>query len=447
MNILYFHTHDLGRTIQPYGYAVATPNYQRLAEQGTLFRNAYCAAPTCSPSRAALLTGQYPHQCGMFGLTGQGWRLSDYTRHLASFLGRHGFETAIVGSHHVVSHDEEGYRTLPYHEKSHLDARTATGDRNTTTEAAIGFLQAQHAKPFFLAVGYDFNHHHRWEQAVENSMPLWGPVDDRYVRPYPRHPDVPEARHETARFYRAVSYVDHLFGRIMGALDDSGLADETLVIMTTDHGIGMPFEKKHLLEGGVGVSLIIRGPGGFRGGTVSEALVHHVDLYPTICELLGLDPPAWLEGRSIVPLAAAASSGGEIQRRADTAFRDAVFLEQHYHGVYVPLRGLRSHRYKYIRRIGPARPERDYDADAGETCDYLVASGWGDDPMPEEQLYDLATDPVESRNLVAAATADPDGMLGRALTWHRTRLDRYMRETSDPALAGAIPPPPIGVAE
>ena len=80
-NILYIHSHDTGRYIQPYGHAVPTPHLQKLAEQGTLFRNAHTVAPTCSPSRAGLLTGIYPHQNGMLGLAHRGFNLNDYDKH------------------------------------------------------------------------------------------------------------------------------------------------------------------------------------------------------------------------------------------------------------------------------------------------------------------------------------------------------------------------------
>ena len=80
-NILYLHSHDTGRYIQPYGHPVPTPNIQRLADQGVLFRKAFCAAPTCSASRACLLTGQYGHNNGMLGLAHRGWSLNDYRQH------------------------------------------------------------------------------------------------------------------------------------------------------------------------------------------------------------------------------------------------------------------------------------------------------------------------------------------------------------------------------
>src|SRR5579859_5732051 len=84
LNIVYIHSHDSGRYLQPYGHAVPTPNIQRLASEGMLFRRAFSAAPTCSPSRSALLTGQCPHQNGMLGLAHRGFALNDYRKHIRS---------------------------------------------------------------------------------------------------------------------------------------------------------------------------------------------------------------------------------------------------------------------------------------------------------------------------------------------------------------------------
>jgi len=100
-NILYLHSHDTGRYVQPYGYAVPTLNIQRLAEQGVLFRKAFCAAPTCSPSRASLLTGQYAHCSGMLGLAHRGFSLNDYTQHLLHTLRKEGYHSALIGEEHL----------------------------------------------------------------------------------------------------------------------------------------------------------------------------------------------------------------------------------------------------------------------------------------------------------------------------------------------------------
>src|SRR5210317_215070 len=92
-NILYIHSHDTGRYIQPYGHAIATPNLQKLAEEGFLFRQNFCINPTCSPSRAALLTGSYPHENGMTGLAHRGFSLHDYSQHLVHTLRVAGYLT------------------------------------------------------------------------------------------------------------------------------------------------------------------------------------------------------------------------------------------------------------------------------------------------------------------------------------------------------------------
>mgnify|MGYP001029060360 CR=1 FL=1 len=99
LNIVYLHAHDLGRYCWPYGYAIPAPNVQKLAESGVVFRQAFCATPTCSASRSALVTGRWPHCNGMFGLASESWgyTLNDYSQHLARFLSRHGYETALSG--------------------------------------------------------------------------------------------------------------------------------------------------------------------------------------------------------------------------------------------------------------------------------------------------------------------------------------------------------------
>ena len=102
-NILYIHSHDTGRYLQPYGHAIPTPNLQRLAERGVLFRRAYCAAPTCSPSRAALLTGQSPHSAGMLGLANRGFRLRDFNQHIIHTLKPSGYNSALAGIQHLTN--------------------------------------------------------------------------------------------------------------------------------------------------------------------------------------------------------------------------------------------------------------------------------------------------------------------------------------------------------
>src|SRR3982751_5285119 len=101
-NIVYLHSHDTGRYIQPYGHAIPTPRLQRLAEQGVLFRKAFCAAPTCSPSRASLLTGHCPHNNGMLGLAHRGFSLKDYGEHILHTLRTAEYRSSLIGIQHLA---------------------------------------------------------------------------------------------------------------------------------------------------------------------------------------------------------------------------------------------------------------------------------------------------------------------------------------------------------
>jgi N-sulfoglucosamine sulfohydrolase len=134
-NILYLHCHDAGRHVQPYGYAIKTPNLQRLAEQGVLFRKAFCANPTCSPSRAALLTGTYPHVNGMLGLAHRGFRLHDYSWHLAHTLKDAGYDTILAGEQHIL-------RGSDSHEVMGYTRRLISEGKSGRTDAAIDYLKS-----------------------------------------------------------------------------------------------------------------------------------------------------------------------------------------------------------------------------------------------------------------------------------------------------------------
>lgn len=429
MNIVYLHTHDLGRFIQPYGFPFPAPTVQQLAEEGILFRQAFSAAPSCSPSRAGLLTGQYPHQCGMNGLASPyiGYRLNDYSRHLAAHLRTNGYETAIAGVHHIGNLPWiDPAKDLPY--DRFLDHRTPLMNTNRmiVAQKAAEFLAEKHEKPFFLACGFGVTHHSQWERNYEETRDSMGTIDHRYIRPLPRHPDNEVARKETALFKRSVEILDLQFKTVLDAIDRNGLRHDTLVICTTDHGPGLPDVKCQLKDDGTGVMLIIRGPKGFDGGHVVDAMVSHLDIYPSICELLDHEPPPWLEGTSFLPLV---NGTGE-------KVHEEIFTELGYHGPAKPQRGVRTERYKFIRYFGAPVSFSYMDADGGMIHDYLNQLGRNRIPFPEEQLYDLAMDPIEINNLAHDPRyADVKMELSR-------KLDTWMTDTNDPILRGGVPRPP-----
>ncbi len=418
-NILYLHSHDTGRYVQPYGYAVPAPNLQRLAEQGVIFRQAFCTNPTCSASRASLLTGQWPHNSGMTGLAHRGWGLNDYGHHVVRTLGRNGYYTALCGVQHVASHQEPGVRkTIGYDDI----VGESTEHQGELDEMAAAFLHDAPRQPFFLSVGFGDTHRDFREPGPQENP--------NYCRPPDPIPDTPETRRDMAGFMAEARVLDARMGRVLDALEETGLAENTLVICTTDHGIAFPRMKCNLYDAGIAVMLIMRGPGGFTGGRAVDALVSQVDIFPTLCALLGIDPPDWLQGVSFMP----------VMRGEAEEVREELFAEVNYHAAYEPMRCVRTKRWKYIRRFDDRGRPVLPNCDDSPTKQLWMDCGWVQMPLPREELFDLTFDPHEANSLMD----DPRGE--EALADMRERLDRWMRETNDPLLSGPVPAPAGGRA-
>jgi N-sulfoglucosamine sulfohydrolase len=407
-NILYLHSHDTGRHVQPYGSAVRTPRIQRLAEEGVVFRQAFCAASTCSASRACLLTGRYAHSNGMLGLAHRGWSLNDYEQHIVHTLREVGYHSTLVGEQHISKEpDVIGYDEV---------VKIATTRATDVAPVTIDLLRRAHRRPFFLSVGF-----------FETHREFFRPADgeERWVAPPPNLPDTPEIRRDVAAFNASARSLDAGIGAVLDELEALGLDDDTLVICTTDHGMAFPGAKTTLTDRGIGVFLIMRGPGGFLGGRVIDALVSQVDLFPTICDLVGIPPPHWLQGRSMLPLVHGAEE-----------IRDEVFAEGTYHAAYEPQRAIRTRRWKYIRRFDDRPTPVVVNTDDGPAKDLWRESGWAERGLAPEQLYDLVLDPAEAENLIGREELAP---VVREL---RARLIRWMAETDDPLLDGPVDPPP-----
>jgi len=433
-NVVLIHTDDTGRYIGPYGHDVATPALDELADEGVCFRNAYTAGPTCSPSRSAVMTGQPPHVNGMLGLAHRGFALNDPSRHLATHLSDHGYETVLAGQQHeahvetgdrydaatevlgydrTLERDREGTRDLPIeHEHTRTDLATAA--------AAVSYLQERDDRndPFFLSVGLDNSH-----QPLPLDQDLVDP--DGVVPPGPL-PDVPPVREETAALQVAVSYIDECVARVVGTLRETGQLDETLVVFTTDHGVPLPFMKCTLFDDGIGISLLARFPDGENDGTTRDELVSNPDLYPTICSVLDVPVPEETAGQSLL---------GLVDGTTDWD-RDEVYSEVNYHAAYEPKRCIRTDRYKYIRRFDDDYPQWiPANIDAGPSKSFLVDAGLLDRERPQEALYDCHLDPAERENLID----DPDYAAVRDDL--STRLDDWMERTDDPLLSGPVSKP------
>lgn len=415
-NVLYLHSHDTGRYVQPYGYPVPTPNIQHLADQGILFRQAFCGAPVCSGSRATLLTGQTTHVSGMIGLAHRGFRLRHPERHLVHTMRAAGYWSGLIGEQHVTADPAD----VGFDHVEDLDT-TKVSDVAPAARRLIA-ERAEQDEPFFLSVGFFETHREYFEpSSVRDAL---------YSRPPENIPDAPATRRDMASFKASARSLDQGVGSVLDALELNGVADNTLVILTTDHGLAFPDAKCTMFDRGIGVLLVIRGPGGFTGGHVQDSLVSHLDLFPTICAVAGIDAPDWLEGHSLVPLVA-----GEVP-----SVRDEVFAEVTYHAAYEPQRAVRTARHKYVRRFDDDHPGRVLaNVDDGLTKDLLLAAGWGDEIPPAEALYDLVLDPTEAANRI------DDPALAEVLADLRGRLRDWMERTDDPLLAGPVPAPPGAV--
>lgn len=434
-NIVLLHAHDAGRWCSPYGFPVETANLARFAREGVLFRRAYATSPTCGPARTALFTGAYPHQVGMWGLPGaQGWAIDDPNKHLVPQLNRLGYHTTLAGCQHEVDHAD--LSPLGYRE---ILSRPGRLDGECYPETIVDvehFLAREHEQPFFLSFGVDEPHN---DNLARPELRLHGAadrhsktryydpekLDARYVAPAPHLPDSPVVRREMASIAVGAQVMDEYFGRVLWALHHYGYDDNTIVIITTDHGLELPGGKMTLNDNGLGVMLMMRGPGGFAGGKVFDGMVSHLDLAPTLLELLGENRRPWHEGHSLVPLVKGAVEDGAVHAE--------VFGEQTYHGSLEPLRCIRTDRHKLVLRHFADGPRM---VGNSVSAKWLEKLGWHRRPIGPVELFDLYLDPTEACNRADdPAYAD----IRRDL---ETRLRTWMQQTGDPFPRGEFPEPP-----
>lgn len=416
-NILFITCHDIGRHLHCYGLdAVESPHFDALAAAGVRFAQAFCTAPQCSPSRASMFTGRYPHNTGVMGLTHKyfAWDLHADERHLAQHLNDAGYHTAGLGIiHESRRHERPGFEVLLH---------AASAEAPDITATAVQYIREQRPQdqPFYLQVGYV--EPHRRDVGYQAA-----PYTQRGVNIPPYLVNEPTAYEDLAYFQGSIRKVDAALGDLLAALDDVGLRDNTLVIFTADHGIPYPRAKCSLYDPGLEVALMMRWPGGpLEAGQVVDAMVSNTDILPTIFDLLDLPLPGNVQGTSLLPLLR-----GEVEQVHET-----LYGEMTYHDYCDPRRSLRTTTHKLIVNftaapffmdpsqqwrpntitVHPARPEHAYH-----------------EPV---ELYDLRADPLEQRNLAYEAEhAD----LCRDLL---RQLYNWMTETDDPLLHG-IPTPPM----
>jgi N-sulfoglucosamine sulfohydrolase len=427
-NILLILSEDNGPQLGCYGDPyVQTPHLDRLAAQGVRFDRAYVTQAGCSPSRASILTGLYPHQNGQLGLATWGYRLyRDDLPNLPRLLQATGYRTGKIGKLHVNPES-----AFPYDMEAIPGSNFARKNLADYARHAERFFQAD-TKPFFLHVNYPDAHDPFLPQV--DGLPK-KPLTARDVRcPAYFGIDPPELRRLMADYYNCMSRLDSLVGDLLAALERSGRATNTLVIYLGDHGPDLLRGKRSCYEGGTRVPLLVRWPGQARPQVRTE-LVSTTDLLPTLLAAAGAAPLPGLPGQSLLPLLA-----GE-----KPAWRSHLFTEFHTHAAganFFPQRAVRNDRYKLIESLLPDEPNPDMDkidrefpfvagAVAAASPEVRAAYRLQQKP-PRFELYDLQADPHEFQNLAdspahAALLADL-----------RRRLDDWRQQTQDPLREPAL---------
>lgn len=429
-NILLITSEDNGPELSCYGDPyVRTPNLDRLAAEGVRFNRAFVATASCSESRAAILTGLYPHQNGQIGLANL-YRMYGELPNMVSMLRACGYRTGLIGKLHINPESAFPFDYRP----SVVDCNTfSQRDVRRVTALAKEFLHAGD-EPFFLMVNYPDAHlPFLRQQHGSPAVPLSG----NDVRPLPWIGlDTPQLRESQADYYNCLMRLDDGIGHLLSALEGTGQMQDTLVIYLGDHGAQFPRGKLCSYESSLRIPLIIRWPGRIRAKQVCDRLVATVDLLPTVLEAARVKIPVNLPGRSLIPLIG--SQG--------VSWREYLFTEYHSHvpEIYFPQRTVRDDRFKLIVNLLQDRPNPVAAAysqsDSPPYPSYVtprdVASGredvrvaygtWIDAPPIE--LYDLQSDPHEMRN-----RAD-DLALAEVKSRLLAVLNDWRIRTSDPLL-------------
>lgn len=427
-NIVLIIADDMGMDATPYGHpTIRTPSLDRLAEGGLRFERAFVTTSSCSPSRASIITGRYPHNTGAERLHDH---LPGEQLTFVELLGEAGYWTASAGKWHLGPNVEDRFDSVSGINHLRAAARAAGSSDVSGTEDWVDVIRDRpRDQPFFF-----------WLASADPHRPYEpGAIDELHepdqVTVPPYLPDTPKTRADLARYYDEVSRLDAAVGDVLDELERQGVAENTVVVFISDNGMPFPRAKTTLYDAGIQTPFIVRWPAAVAPGGVSASLVSTVDIAPTLLELAGVGRPASFQGSSLVP----------VLRDPGQSVRDFVFAEKNWHDFEDRSRAVRSERYKYIRNdyrdlantppadalTGPTMESiRDW-RDAGRlTPEQSVIF---DVPRPAEELYDTWADPFELHNL-----AD-DARYARVLEELRAELDVWQRITDDVPPAARTP--------
>lgn len=462
-NILFAFADDWGRYASVYQQLVArgtpndvvhTPNFDRVVREGVFFKNAFVTAPSCTPCRSSLLSGQYFWRTGLGAiLQGAVWN-SEIPAYplLLHGSGYHIGKTFKVWSPGTPADAPYGGRQFAYEKagrrfnqfsqnvtKMVADGMTVQAAKQVLYDEVRGNFEAfladrKPGQPFCYWFG-PTNTHRKWTKG--SGKALWGIDPDGLKGKMPEFlPDVPEIREDMADYLGEAQAFDAGLGVLLAKLEAMGELDNTLVVVSGDHGIpGFPRGKCNLYDFGTGVALAVRW-GGIKGGRVVEDFVNLMDLAPTFLEAGGVKPPEVMTGRSLVGVLKSDRSGQVDPKRTWVVTGRERHVAAARDGFLpYPQRAIRVKDYLYILNFKPDRwPMGDpynlqgadapsaealtedtmvtfMDMDSSPTKAWLVGQRnnpqwkWHYDlafgPRPREELYHLKVDPHEVRNVAS----------------------------------------------
>ena len=417
-DIVLIHCHDLGRWLNIYGMPnVPSPNIARFAEHSVVFENAHAAAPLCSPARGALFTGMSPYVNGIQGLSHNAWRYRENVLTAPEHLRPLGYHSALIG----LQHENVDPTVLGFDECPGQGFLPRVNQVVDATEDWLSQLAPVGTRdPLFLTIG-------TWE--VHRPWPHedYSPADPAQVDVPDFLPDNAGTRSDIADCYGAISQVDDGFGRLIAALDAALDSENTMVILTTDHGAAFPGGKSTLRDSGTGVTLVIRPPASWEVAPhrVSN-VVSHMDVVPTLIDLAGGGAPAELEGVSLLPMLTGEAEGDPGR---------LVYSAKDYHDTYDPKRAVRSKSFAYIRNYEPG-PKLQLAIDLEKS---KTRQSMGDahmEPRPNEELYDRGIDPAEKYN----RAGDPE--YAHITAEYAAALHEWLTSIGDPIEKAPTPPAP-----
>jgi len=417
----------------PYGNdRVRTPNLDRLAAEGMKFNRAILTASSCSPSRASIITGRYPHRTGAEELH---WPVPGQQVTFVEKLRAAGYWTAAAGKWHLGDEirdrfdlirdvDTSGFQ-LPGGKAGEAGVfkETTKGDAKSGCADWVPLIKARpKGKPFFLWLAA-LDPHRPYEEGIlaQSHLPA-------AVRVAPYHPDTFGVRREYALYYDEISRLDRFTGLVINELREQGILDETLVVFFSDNGRPFPRDKTSLYDSGIRTPFIIRYPPVVKADSVCDRLISAVDIAPTLLEIAGAPGSNTLDGVSFARL---------LGNPRGLPVRSYAFAEKNWHDYEDHSRAVRGEKFKYIRNYyNDLPPTPPADAVRGvtykalcklhESADLSATEGqlfW--DPRPREELYDCSGDPHELKNLAN----DPE--YGKTLRLMRDALAKWERDTGD----------------